>query len=287
MNTFHTSTGNFPIGFRRGGGWQKDLPALVEWAKENGLAAIDLSRDPAQISVVEAAGLQVGSIDLLEWQNMLSPDKAQRDDAVAKNCEYVENCGARNYFTVMLPQKAELSRRENFAFMVESFNALAPAMEKAGGHLVIEGWPGPGALCCTPESYRAFFKECSSQSMGINYDPSHLLRMGIDPLRFLNEFVGRVYHVHGKDAQITADDLYNYGHEQAATFKDDPPFGGSSWRYTIPGEGDSNWKEICRVLQDNNYTGAICIELEDMNYNGSEEGEKRGFLASARFLSEC
>ncbi len=287
MNTFHTRTGNFPIGFRRGGGWQSDLPALTAWASENGFVAIDLGRDPAQFEVVENAGLEVGSIDLLEWQTMLSPDKAQRADAVAKNSEYVVKCGARNYFTVMLPEKPELSRRENFGFMVESFNELAPALEKAGGHLVIEGWPGPGALCCTPESYRAFFKECASQSMGINYDPSHLLRMGIDPLRFLNEFVGRVHHVHGKDAVIVADDLYNFGHEQPATFKDDPAFGASAWRYTIPGEGDSDWKEIVKILAHNNYAGAICIELEDMNYNGSEDGEKRGFLASARFLSEC
>ncbi len=287
MNTFQTKTGNFPIGFRRGGGWQSDLTALAQWAKANGFAAIDLSRDPAQIQIVEDAGLQVGSIDLLDWQNMLSPDKAERADAVAKNSEHIEKCGARNYFTVMLPKNTELSRRENFGYMVESFNELSPAMEKANGHLVIEGWPGPGALCCTPESYRAFFQECSSQSMGINYDPSHLIRMGIDPLRFLNEFVGRVYHVHGKDAKIVADDLYNFGHEQPATFKDDPAFGASAWRYTIPGAGDSDWKEICRVLKDNDYKGAICIELEDMNYNGSEEGEKRGFLESAQFLSEC
>ena len=32
------------------------------------------------------------------------------------------------------------------------------------------------------------------------------------------------------------------------------------------------------------YGGRISIELEDMNFNGTEEGEKRGFIASRDFL---
>jgi len=70
--------------------------------------------------------------------------------------------------------------------------------------------------------------------MGVNYDPSHLIRMGIDPLRFLKEFVGRVYHVHGKDAELFADNLYEYGHEQPPTFAKEMNFGSMAWRYTIP-----------------------------------------------------
>ena len=41
-----TRTGNFPIGFRRGGGdWQKDLDQLIQWAQNNELEAIDLLVD--------------------------------------------------------------------------------------------------------------------------------------------------------------------------------------------------------------------------------------------------
>jgi sugar phosphate isomerase/epimerase len=123
--------------------------------------------------------------------------------------------------------------------------------------------------------------------LGLNYDPSHLLRMGIDPIRFLNEFSSRVFHVHGKDAAILAADLYEFGYEQPATFKPKPAFGASSWRYTLPGHGNANWKEIFSILAATGYKGAVSIELEDQNYNGSEAGEKRGFLASAQFLSEC
>lgn len=46
--------------------------------------------------------------------------------------------------------------------MVESFGELVPVLEANDARLVIEGWPGPGALCCTPEGYRAAFKELPS-----------------------------------------------------------------------------------------------------------------------------
>jgi hypothetical protein len=32
------------------------------------------------------------------------------------------------------------------------------------------------------------------------------------------------------------------------------------------------------------YKGTISVELEDMNFNGSEAGEKRGLIASRDFL---
>lgn len=283
-----TKTGNFPLGFRRGGGWQKELPTLLAWAKESGLGVIDIGRNADEITAVQEGGLKVGSVDLLEWQPMFSADAGKRKESVAKNAEYVAKAcalGATKFFLVVLPEDPSKSRAENFGYTVESLGALAPTLETAGGQLVIEGWPGPGALCCTPETYRGLFNECSSPSIGINYDPSHLLRMGIDPLRFLKEFVGRVGHVHGKDTEILSDDIYEYGTEQAATFKKDPAFGSSSWRYTIPGAGGTNWGEVLRTLKANNYQGAICIELEDKDYNGSEEGEKQGILAGAQYLS--
>jgi sugar phosphate isomerase/epimerase len=286
-----TRTGNYPIGFRRGGSeWQRDLPLLINWARKNEIGVIDLGRSLEDIVIARTAGMHIGSVDLLEWQPMFSPDAGKRAEAVAKNAEYVAQAcaaGATKFFIVILPEEPARPRRENFGYAAESLAALAPALEKAGGQLVIEGWPGPGALCCTPETYRAMFKEVPSPAIGINFDPSHLLRMGISPQKFVKEFAPRVGHVHGKDTEILREDLYEYGTEQPATFKKDPPFGGASWRYTIPGHGGSNWLEIFRTLQANGYKGAVSIELEDANYNGTTEGEQAGILAGARYLSMC
>ena len=60
-----------------------------------------------------------------------------------------------------------------------------------------------------------------------------------------------------------------------------------AWRYAIPGHGVTRWVEIMRTLVAKGYQGAISIELEDANFNGSEEGEKLGILQGARFLQGC
>ncbi len=287
-----TRTGQFSIGFRRGGSeWQKDLGALVRWTVESGLGAIDLGRDADEkASVVLDAGLRIGSVDLKAWQPMLSPDKGKRDEAVAQNAEYIKACakhGAMNHFLVMLPEKPELPRSENFGYMVESFAQLVPVLEHNNAKLVIEGWPGAGALCCTPEGYRSFFEKLPSMALGINYDPSHLIRMGIDPIRFLHEFGDRVYHIHGKDTEIFDENLYEFGTEQPPTFAKGFRFGSIAWRYTIPGHGRMRWVQGFKILEEKGYSGCVCIELEDGNFNGSEQTEMAGIMLGARFLHGC
>ncbi len=289
---FSTRTGSFAVGFRRGwSDWQRDLPGLVAWAKANNLGVVDLGNDgDTQGQTVVDAGLKIGSVDLKEWGGLISADKGKRDATVALNAEYIAACakfGVTNYFAVMLPEKPELSRSENFGYMVEGLGGLAKALEANRGKLVIEGWPGNGALCCTPEGYRAAIKEVGSNAIGINYDPSHLIRMGIDPIRFVEEFADHVFHVHGKDTEVFSEALYEYGTEQPATFAKGHGFGNHMWRYTIPGHGQMRWTKAFEVLKAHGYSGAVCIELEDENYNGSEAGEKDGLLVGGAFLASC
>jgi sugar phosphate isomerase/epimerase len=173
---FKTRTGNFPIGVRRGwGGWQRELPVFIEWIQEHGFSVVDLGRDArSDIPAVVEAGLKIGSVDLLEWEPMISPDVAKRADSVAKNAQYITDCtalGAKNFFCVMLPEDPSKSRVENFGYVVEALNGLAPALEKSGGRLVIEGYPGAGAQLCTPETYRAAFKEAPSMSLASTTTP--------------------------------------------------------------------------------------------------------------------
>ena len=287
-----TRTGGFPIGIRRGwSDWQEDLAGLIEWVRLEGFEVIDLGRDgDSSAGAVAGAGLRIGSADLAEWQGMISSAAGRREAAVARNADYIRACarhGVRNFFLVMLPEEPDRSRAENFSFMVEGFTALVPVLEEVNGRIVIEGHPGPGALCCTPEGYRAFFERCPSPAMGINYDPSHLIRMGIDPLRFLEEFVDRVYHVHGKDTELLPRGLYEYGSEQPPTFAERVAFGGMHWRYTIPGHGVARWTRIFEILATAGYDGCVAIELEDAYFNGTEAGEKLGFIQGGTFLSGC
>jgi sugar phosphate isomerase/epimerase len=259
--------------------------------QENGAEAIDLRTDADRSAKAFLdAGMRIGSVDLLQVRSLISPDKGVRAEAVARNVEYIRACapyGPMNYFTVTVPERPELSRKENYGYMIESFGELVPVLEESDAHLAIEGWPGPGAVCCTPEVFRALFKEYPSKAVGINYDPSHLIRMSIDPLRFAREFGDRVFHAHGKDTEFLTENLYEYGSEQRPTFAKRIPFGALHWRYTIPGHGVMRWTEALRILEAKGYAGCISIELEDANFNGTEAGERLGIVQGIRFLAGC
>lgn len=286
-----TKTGSFPIGIRQGWtDWQSDISNVISWALENGAEVIDVGNDAVtSVKQVRDAGLRVGTADLLDWNRMISSDKGVRADAVAKNTEYIissTETGGVNFFIVMLPADPSLPAKENFGYMVESFGELMGILEETGSTISVEGWPAQGSLVCTPETYREYLKELPSKAAAVNYDPSHLIRMGIDPIRFVKEFGKRVAHVHGKDTAIMSDKVYEFGTELTPVFKEAARWESGTWRYTIPGNGCMQWSEAFIILEDKGYTGCVTIELEDTDFNGSEEGEKDGNLQGMKFLSK-
>lgn len=286
-----TRTGGFPIGFRQGWTeWFKDIDGMVAWAKSQNIGVIDLGGNCVpHLPKMKENGIRIGSVDLQDWQGLISDDPAHQKASLEANEKFISECaafGVTNYFTVMLPKDPAKKRSENFALMMDSLGKLAKILEANNGRLVIEGWPGAGALCCTPEGYRACL-EGTSDAIGINYDPSHLIRMGVDPIRFLKEFANRVYHVHGKDCFVDQEAMYNFGTEQPATFCSGHDFGNSVWRYTIPGHGVTPWVTVFETLEKAGYKGAVSIELEDENFNGSEEGEKLGIVTGGALLASA
>jgi sugar phosphate isomerase/epimerase len=291
-STAHTKTGGFPIGVRRGwGAWQRDLDGWLAWVKENRFAFVDLGNDGDRLlPAVQSAGVAVGSVDLPCWRELLSADAGRRNAAVFEATACVQQCaaaGVRRFLTIMRPEEPERPREENFDHMIESYAQLAPVLEVAEAAVVIEGWPGPGVLCCTPETLRALFAELPSRALAINHDPSHLIRMGIDPLHFVDEFSDRILHMHAKDTELLAEGLYEFGHEQPATFAARRDFGGWSWRYTIPGRGAMRWTEALTRLAAAGYRGGVSIELEDAEFCGADASEQRGLLLARDFLASC
>jgi sugar phosphate isomerase/epimerase len=290
----HTQTGNFPIGFRRGwGDWQRgDVAPLARWAKDAGFAHLDLGwATPADVQGLHAAGLQLGSCDLLDFPNLLSPDPGKRRELLDRNLAYVKEiaaAGCRIFFTVIVPGDPTCPRRESHRDAVEGYAPICQAIAAAGAVLAIEGspgrWPYYPNLCCTPETVRAFLRDIRAPSVGINYDPSHLVRLGIDAVRFLREFAPQVYHVHAKDTRLLPDAAYEYGTHQPAAFADPHRWGEHAWRYTLPGRGSTPWGEVLTVLREQGYRGAVSIELEDEDVNGDEAREKAGLVESLAFL---
>ena len=287
-----TRTGSYPIGFRRGwGDWQKDVSELTAFALDAGFEFVDVAAISADdIKAIQATGIGIGSVDI-HWNGMLSPDKAKRKDAAAKNVAYINeiaSLGPRAFFTILMPEDVSKSRRDNFAYAAESYAAVAEGIAKSGARIAIEGWPGGGPhvanQCCTPETYRAMLKEVANPALGINFDPSHLIRMGIDSVRFAREFVEHFVHVHAKDTLINDEALYEFGHLQGATFAENPVCGEQVWRYTVPGHGVARWGDLFAILVEAKYQGLVSIELEDADFLGSDEKEQRGLIASRDFL---
>lgn len=286
-----TRTGGFPIGFRLGWSeWQRNLPSLAAWAKESGFEALDLGRaTAADVQTLRETGLRLGSVDI-DTSNLLHSDSGKRQEAIARAIAYVREAtglGAKAFFLCVIPDVNE-DRAKSYARAVESYAPVVDALAQAGASLAIEGWPGGSphlpSFCCTPETCRRFINDLGGKGVGLNYDPSHLIRLGVDHVRFLNEFVPYVRHVHGKDTELIPEAAYEYGLYQPAVFASPHGFGEFAWRYTIPGHGVARWPEIFRILKSNGFQGVVSVELEDENFNGSEDGEKAGLLRSLEYL---
>ena len=112
-----------------------------------------------------------------------------------------------------------------------------------------------------PAGFSALFKGFGdSPYVGLQYDPSHLVRQFMDPIQTARDFVDKIYDVHLKDTEILWPVLRSTGiyNENHVTW----------WRYRIPGMGSINWREFFSVLQDVGYKGGMSIEQEDPLYGG-------------------
>jgi sugar phosphate isomerase/epimerase len=96
------------------------------------------------------------------------------------------------------------------------------------------------------------------EEFGFNFDPSHLIWQGVDPVEFLRAFPDRIYHVHIKDATTRLNG--KSGILSSHLTFGDPRRG---WDFRSPGRGSVNFEEIIRTLNDIGYKGPLSVEWED------------------------
>jgi len=136
-------------------------------------------------------------------------------------------------------------------------------------------WPGGKNLAYCPAVWRRMFEEIPSQSLGLNYDPSHLVWQQMDYVSPLDEFADRIFHVHAKDARVDESRLADVGILATPLEYHTPK---------LPGLGDVEWGPFLSALTDIGYAGPVCIEVEDRAYEASLETRKEALRQSARFL---
>ena len=173
---------------------------------------------------------------------------------------------------------------DNWNLMRDIWPGILKAAEHAGVRVGIEHcpmlfskdeWPGGKNLPVSPALWRKLFTEFPTKSLGLNFDPSHLVWQFIDDARAIREFGGRIVHVHAKDTRIDHDKLYDHG------------ILGLGWHTPkLPGLGDVDWGRFFSALSDTGYDGPVCIEVEGRAYEGSLEDRKRALRQSKRYLEQ-
>lgn len=173
------------------------------------------------------------------------------------------------------------------------FRDLVSYAEDRGVRLMIENCPMenwvkhglPGNYAYSPELWDALFSEVPSENFGLNFDPSHLYWLGIDYHRAARDYVDRIFHTHAKDAEMLPEGKYRHGvlAEQLGT----NPWRSGWWRYRMPGHGGIDWNAFIGVLHEIGYTGALSIEHEDPEYEGSEEKVKEGLRIGRTHLAHA
>ena len=96
-------------------------------------------------------------------------------------------------------------------------------------------------------------------AFGINWDPSHMMWQGIDPVAFISDFADRIYHVDCKDTRMRMGGGRN-GILSSHLPWDDQRRG---WTFVSTGHGDIPWEDCFRALTAIGYDGPISVEWED------------------------
>jgi sugar phosphate isomerase/epimerase len=121
----------------------------------------------------------------------------------------------------------------------------------------------PGFVVYNPETLLRLRAECGD-AVGANYDPSHLVWQGMDPVVTIRELAaaGALYHVHAKDTWLDAPNIARNGVLDTKEYR---RVLERSWTFrTIGyGRGEEMWRQIMSALRTVGYDYVMSIEHED------------------------
>ena len=127
----------------------------------------------------------------------------------------------------------------------------------------------PGFCVYNPETMLRI-RAAIGDTLGANFDPSHLFWQGIDPVRAIRALGDAIYFFHAKDTALDEANVAVNGVLDTKHFSD---VKNRSWVFRTIGYGHDAkvWKDMMSALRIVGYDGPISIEHED-GLMSSEEG---------------
>jgi sugar phosphate isomerase/epimerase len=161
------------------------------------------------------------------------------------------------HFLYSFPPVTDAMIEEGYKYFADMWNPILDVFDECGVRFALEVHPTEIAFdILTAE--RALAAIGRRKTFGFNFDPSHLLWQMVDPVRFIEEFPDRIFHVHMKDAALQLDGKsgilgshLNFGQR------------GRGWDFRSLGRGSVKFEEIIRALNRIGYVGPLSVEWED------------------------
>ncbi len=144
-----------------------------------------------------------------------------------------------------------------FSLLAERWNPILDVFQECGVKFALEVHPTEIAFDIY-SAERALQALDNREEFGFNFDPSHLIWQGVDPVEFIRYFPKRIYHVHMKDASTTLNGRTGINSSHLS-------FGDArrGWDFRSVGRGAVRFEEIIRSLNAVGYAGPLSVEWED------------------------
>ena len=250
---FYTSTFN-----------DRPVEETLDFARDAGFDAIEIDigghiKTPDRVGAVMRAaadrGLAVAAVTL--FGNQLDPDAEKRASLRARTRDFAQALAVSGAPILVLfpgrdPTVSEDANYQDFADHAAGLLAHAPRLA-----IAIENWPGPANdyIATTPGGWRRLFDLVPDARFGVEFDPSHLIRIGVDVYSAYDGVKDRVKIIHAKDASIDAARLQEVGYH-----------GAGWWRYRLPGRGALDWRKFLAHAKASGFDGVVSVEHEDADF---------------------
>jgi len=287
------------------------LEELVDYASQLGYECIEVCCWPVGKAERRYAGVTHIDVDTLDsrrvseireyfssrkveisglgyYPNPLDPDPEKRSFYQAHIRKVIDAAAMLgvNKMNTFIGRDKSKTVEENFEMFRLEWPAIIRYAEDKGVRVGIENcpmlftndeWPGGCNLATTPVIWREMFWEIKSDFFGLNYDPSHMLWQQMDYIKPIFEFKDKIFHIHLKDARINRDRLAEVG-ILATPLQIHTP--------KLPGLGDIDWAKFFSALYEINYTGPVCVEVEDKAFEKTLDDRKKSLALCKKYLEQ-